>query len=295
MVESLLNTLSFFPKGLIYVALGLVVLALAKLARDVVTRHPIDEEIVAKGNLAETLRLCGYLLGVILVFLGAVYQPLAATLGGGDALVFDREFGLEVLRVFIYSLVGVVALNLVRLLLDKAVLYQFAVEKEIIEEQNVGTGAAGLGMNVAAGLLIAGAIFGDGAWYVSLAFFGMGLVVLVLFALFYELTTPFNIHDQIEGNNAAVGIAFGGNLIAIGLVTLKALAGSFLTWQQGITDFVIFAVAGFILLYALRLLVDLILLPRSKVSEQLAAGNTGVALVESTVVISAALVLFFAI
>ena len=294
MLDTLLNTLAFFPKGLVYVALGVVILFLAKLARDIVTRHPIDAEIVAKRNLAEALRLAGYLLGVILVFLGAVYQPFALTVGDGG-LGFNREFGLDVLRVSLYSLAGVVALNLVRLLMDKAVLYQFQVEKEIIEEQNVGTGAAGFGMNVAVGLLIAGAIAGGGEWYTALAFFALGLVVLALFALFYELTTSFDIHDEIERNNPAVGVAFGGNLIAIGLVNLKALFGDFVGWQEGITEFVVFAVIGFILLYLLRLLVDLILLPRTKVADQLTAGNVGVALVESGVVISSALILFFAI
>ena len=294
MVETLLSSLAFFPKGLVYVALGVAILFLAKLARDLVTHHPIDREVVEKGNLAEALRLAGYLLGVILVFLGAVYQPFALTIGDGG-LGFNREFGIDLLRVSLYSLAGVVALNLVRLLLDKAVLYQFKVEQEIIEEQNVGTGAAEFGMNVAAGLLIAGAISGGGEWYTALAFFGLGLVVLVLFALFYELTTSFNIHDEIEKNNPAVGVAFGGNLIAIGLVNLKALFGDFVGWQEGITDFAVFAVIGFILLYALRLLVDLILLPHTKVAAQLTAGNVGVALVESGVVISSALILFFAI
>lgn len=294
MLDTLLNALAFFPKGLVYVALGVVILFLAKLARDLVTRHPIDAEIVAKRNLAEALRLAGYLLGVILVFLGAVYQPFALTVGDGG-LGFNREFGLDVLRVALYSLAGVVALNLVRLLMDKAVLYQFQVEKEIIEEQNVGTGAAEFGMNVAVGLLIAGAIAGGGEWYTALAFFALGLVVLALFALFYELTTSFDIHDEIERNNPAVGVAFGGNLIAIGLVNLKALFGDFTGWQEGITEFLVFAVIGFILLYLLRLLVDLILLPRTKVADQLTAGNVGVALVESGVVISSALILFFAI
>ena len=294
MLDTLLNALAFFPKGLVYVALGVVILFLAKLARDLVTRHPIDAEIVAKRNLAEALRLSGYLLGVILVFLGAVYQPFALTVGDGG-LGFNRDFGLDVLRVALYSLAGVVALNLVRLLMDKAVLYQFQVEKEIIEEQNVGTGAAEFGMNVAVGLLIAGAIAGGGEWYTALAFFALGLVVLALFALFYELTTSFDIHDEIERNNPAVGVAFGGNLIAIGLVNFKALFGDFINWTQGITEFLLFAVIGFILLYLLRLLVDLILLPRNKVADQLTAGNVGVALVESGVVISSALILFFAI
>ena len=300
MTETLITTLNFFPKGLVYVALGVIVLALAKLARDAVTRHGIDAEVVEQRNLAVALRLSGYLLGVILVFLGAVYQPFSLVVSDGG-LGFNREFGFDVLRVFLYSLAGIVVLNLVRLLVDRLVLYKFNVEREIIEDQNAGTGAAEFGVNVAAGLLIAGAISGGSIGtevetaLIALAFSAMGLVALVLFALLYEVSTSFDIHDEIEKNNTAVGIAFGGNLIAIGLVILKALFGDFIGWQQGIVEFVIFAVFGFVLLYALRLLVDLVLLPKTKVSDQLVAGNVGVALMESIVLISSALILFFAI
>ena len=293
-MDILIDILTYLPRGLVYVALGLVVLTLAKLARDAVTRHRIEEEIVTKGNLAVALRLSGYLVGIILVFLGALYEPL-----GGDGYVglrFDRAFGLEVLWVFLYSLAGIVALNLMRLVTDRLVLYRFELEREIIEDQNAGAAAAEFGVNVASGLVIAGAIAGEGGPLNALAFFGLGLGVLILFALFYEWTTPFNIHDEIERDNPAVGIALGGNLIAIGLVTFKATFGDFVGWQAGILEFVVYSVVGFVLLYVLRLAVDLVLLPHTRVSQQVAGGrNVGVAFVETAVVVSSALILLLAI
>ena len=293
-MDILIDILTYLPRGLIYVALGLVVLTLAKLARDAVTRHRIEEEIVTKGNLAVALRLSGYLMGIILVFLGAVYEPL-----GGDGYVglgFDRAFGLEVLWVFLYSLAGIAALNLMRLVTDRLVLYRFELEREIIQDQNVGAAAAEFGVNVASGLVIAGAIAGEGGPLNALAFFGLGLGVLILFAVFYEWTTPFNIHDEIERDNPAVGIALGGNLIAIGLVTFKATFGDFVGWQAGILEFVVYSVVGFALLYVLRVAVDLVLLPHTRVSQQVAGGrNVGVAFVETAVVVSSALILLIVI
>ncbi len=293
-MDILIDILTYLPRGLIYVALGLVVLILAKLARDVVTRHRIEEEIVTKGNLAVALRLSGYLMGVILVFLGAVYEPL-----GGDGYIglgLDRAFGLEVLWVFLYSLAGIVALNLMRLVTDRLVLYRFELEREILQDQNAGAAAAEFGVNVACGLVIAGAIAGEGGPLNALAFFGLGLGVLILFALFYEWTTPFNIHDEIERDNPAVGISLGGNLIAIGLVTFKATFGDFVGWQAGILEFVVYSVVGFVLLYVLRVAVDLVLLPHTRVSQQVAGGrNVGVAFVETAVVVSSALILLIVI
>lgn len=295
MIEAFINTLEFFPRGLVYVGLGLVLLLLAKLANDLMTRHSIDEEIVGKKNTAIALGLSGYFIGVILVFVGAVFQPL--TLAVNDGLGFNREFGFDVLRVFLFSLAGIVALNLSKLLMDHLVLFKFSVQKELVEDQNVGTAAVEFGMQVAIGLLIAGAISGGGGGPdTALAFFGLGLVVLVLFALFYEFMTPFSIHDEIEKGNAAVGVAMGGHLIAIGLVMLKAVFGDFVGWGTSIAEFLTFAVIGFVLLFVLRLLIDLVLLPTTKVSHALAVEqNIGVAFIQSTVVISAALILFFAI
>ena len=313
MIDAFIDALQSFPRGLVFVAEGLIILAIAKFARDAVTRnYRVDEEITTKGNLAVALRLSGYFIAIILVFLGVLYGPPA---GGGwfsyagavelDAtggFGFNWELGEEVLRVFIYSLAGIVALNLVRLIFDRLILYKFHLEKEVVEDQNVGAGAAEFGMYVATGLLIAGSVAGGGtmndteAALVALAFFGMGLVLLVVFALAYEFTTPFNIHEEIENDNPAVGIALGGNLIAIGLVTLKAVFGDFVGWGESIAAFLVFALLGFVLLYVMRVLFDLILLPTVRVTQALSSGrNVGVAFVESAVVISSAMILFMAI
>jgi uncharacterized membrane protein YjfL (UPF0719 family) len=300
MEATLVNTLQGFPKGLIFVILGIVILVLAKLARDVFTKYSIDEEVTKKTNLAVAIRLSGYLIGVVLVFLGALYQPL--TLIGTEGLGFDLQLMEEVIRVFLYSLAGIILLNVARPVMDRLILYKFSIEKEILEDQNIGTAAAEFGLNLATGLVIAGAIAGDSGGtelmsaLTALAFFGMGLILLILFSLFYQISTPFDIHTEIENNNYAVGIAFGGNLIAIGLISFKALFGDFVGWGESITAFIIYAVLGFILLYILRILIDLLLIPSIKVSQALTTErNVGVAFIESSVVISSALILFLSI
>ncbi len=321
MIESFIDSLQAFPRGLVFVAEGMIVLALAKFAKDAVTRHyRVDEEVAAKGNLAMALRLSGYFIAIILIFLGALWQPSAggwaslADINEAGGFGFNRELADQVLLVFLYSLGGIAALNLVRVLFDRLILYKFQLEKEVVEDRNVGAGAAEFGMYVATGLLIAGSVAGNssqiivpplggntgyGEWdaaLVALAFFGMGLVLLVAFALFYEFTTPFNIHDEIEQDNPAVGIALGGNLIAIGLVMFKAVFGSFYGWGDSTASFLTYGVLGFALLYGMRLLIDLVLLPTVRVSQVIGSGhNIGVALVESAGVISSALILFFAV
>ena len=76
----------------------------------------------------------------------------------------------------------------------------------------------------------------------------------------------------------------------------KAEFGDFVGWGESIAAFLTLGVIGFALLYVLRLLIDLLLLPSIRVSNALGAGrNIGVALVESSVVIGSALILFMAI
>ena len=304
MVDALVDTLEFFPRGLVYVGVGVVVLVLAKFAQDFLTPYRINEQLSHKDNTALGLSITGYFLGVIIVFVGVLYQPL--TVIRDDQWQFNGDFGMDVLEVFLYAVAGILVLNLARILVDKLVLYKFKTEKEIIEDQNAGAGAVEFAVYIAVGLVIAAATAGAGvsadeATVVesiirSVVFFVLGMAVLMAFALFYQITTPFDIHEEIEKDNAAVGIALAGNLIAIALVIFKAVFGEFVGWTEGIVSFVVFAVIGFVLLYVVRIIVDFALLPGTKVSDELAVDrNLGVAFIESGVVISAALILYFAI
>ena len=102
MYDSFIDTLEFFPRGLVYVALGIVVLVVAKLVLDLVTPYKINRQLAEKNNSALGLSITGYFMGVIIVFagvfvlllLGAGYvwwsarraQRQRAVGGDGDAL-----------------------------------------------------------------------------------------------------------------------------------------------------------------------------------------------------------------
>ena len=295
MIDSFVDTLELFPRGLVFVGLGIVVLVIAKYVQDFLTPYKINDQLRTKDNVALALSITGYYLGIVIVFVGAVYQPFALIVDGG--LGFTTDYWQDVLEVFLTSLAGIAVLNVARIAVDKLVLYQFSTEKEIIEDQNAGTGAVEAGVYVATSLVIAGSVSGEGGGpETSLAFAALGLLVLVLYTLFYELTTSFNIHDEIDRNNTAVGVALAGNLVAIGIVVLKAVFGDFVNWEEALAGFITFAAFGFVLLLAMRLVVDFLVFPRVKVADELAIDrNLGVALIEGAVVVSASLILFFAV
>ena len=296
MGDAFITTLELFPRGLVYVAMAVAILVIAKLVQDLVTPYKIGEQISQKDNVALALSITGYYAGIVIVFLGALYEPFGSA-AVVDGLGFTREYWENVLGVLVYSVIGIAVLNLARILVDRLVLYKFSTEKEIVTDQNAGTGAVEFGVYVAVGLVIAGAISGPaGGPETALAFGALGLLVLVLYTFFYDFTTPYDIHEQIEADNAAVGVALGGNLIAIGIVAFKAVFGDFVSWQASLAEFFTFAVLGFVLLFVVRWVVDLVLFPKVKVSDELAVDrNLGVAFIMAGSVISVSLILFFAV
>ncbi|MCL0028675.1 DUF350 domain-containing protein [Dehalococcoidia bacterium] len=297
MIDAFVDVVEQFPRGLIYVVMGVVLLAFARMVQDAVTPYKIQEHLRDKDNMALALSITGYYLGIVIVFLGAVYQPVTLVADGNFEMGFTNEYWEDVLRVLVYSVVGIVVLNVARILVDRLMLYKFSTEKEIVEDHNVGTGAVEFAVYLAVGLVIAASISGEGGGIeTSLAFLGMGLAVLILYTLFYELTTSFDVHEQIEGDNVAVGVSLAGNLIAISIVVFKAVAGNFVSWEDGIAGFLTFAVFGFILLFAVRMAVDLVLFPRVRLADELVNDrNIGVAFIESAAVIGVSLILLFAI
>ncbi len=296
MGDAFVDALELFPRGLLYVGMGVVILVAARIAQDLVTPYRIGEQISHKDNVALALSITGYYLGVVIVFLGALYEPFGSS-AVVDGLGFTEEYWRDALSVLIYSVIGIVALNVARLLVDRLVLYKFSTEKEIVTDQNAGVGAVELGVYVAVGLVVAGAVSGpEGGPLTALVFGVLGFLTLALYAFFYDLTTPYDIHEQIESGNAAVGVALGGNLIAIGVVVFKAVFGEFVDWQASLAEFFTFAALGFVLLFVVRRVVDLVLFPGVKVSDELSVDrNLGAAFIMAGSVISVSLILFFAV
>ena len=295
MADAFIDTLELFPRGLVYVGIGLVVLGIGKLVQDFLTPYKINDQLRTKDNVALALSITGYYLAIVIVFVGAVYQPFNLIMDEG--LGFTEDYWEDVLEVFLTSLAGIAVLNVARIAVDKLVLYQFSTEKEIIEDKNAGTGTVEAGVYVAVSLVIAGSISGEGGGpETSAAFAALGLVTLALYTLFYQFTTSFDIHGEIGRDNVAVGVALAGNLVAIGVVVLKAVFGDFVNWEEALASFLTFAVFGFGLLLAMRLVVDFAMFPRVKVADELAVDrNLGIAFIEGAVVVTASLILFFAI
>ena len=244
--------------GFIYLAVVLVLLVIGKWVYDALHRRfVLRVELLDNGNLAVALAVGGYYVGLAIVLGGVAYGPASFSL-------LDDVIGLA-----IFGLLGIGLLNLSAWVNDTVVFSKFDNDREIVEDRNAGLGAVEGGNYVAVGLITAGAMSGEGGLLPGLAFWVAGLAALVVAGLLYDRITSYDLHDQIEKDNVAVGVAFAGVLVGFGNIIRLAGEGDFVSWTESLTGFGYYTVVGLVLLPVVRLVADKLLLPGANLSSEL--------------------------
>ena len=268
--------------GFIYLAVVLVLLVVGKLVYDGLHRRFVLRiELVEKDNLAVALAVAGYYLGLVIVLGGVVSGPASFSL-------VDDVIGLV-----IFGLLGIVLLNLSAWINDKVVFSKFDNEREIVEDRNAGMGAIEGGNYIAVGLITAGAMSGEGGVLPGLVFWVSGLVALIVAGLLYDKVTSYDLHDQIEKDNVAVGVAFAGVLVGFGNIIRLAGAGDFVTWNESLTEFGYYTLVGLVLLPLVRFFADKVLLPGASLSDELVQErpNLGAGVMEAVSYLAASMLI----
>jgi uncharacterized membrane protein YjfL (UPF0719 family) len=268
--------------GFIYLAVVLGLLVLGKWLYDGLHRRfVLRTELIEKDNLAVALAVGGYYLGVVIVLGGVVSGPASFS-------VADDVIGLV-----IFGVLGIVLLNLSAWINDAVVFSKFDNEREIVEDRNAGMGAVEGGNYVAVGLITAGAMSGEGGLLPGLAFWIAGLFALVVAGLLYNKITSYDLHDQIEKDNTAVGVAFAGVLVGFGNIIRLAGDGDFVSWNESLTVFAYYTVVGLILLPLIRLFADKVLLPGASLGAELVKDrpNLGAGIIEAITYLAASMLI----
>ncbi len=265
-----------------FLVLFAVLFVLGKWLNDLVTSHAIDRELTEQDNPALAISTAGYYLGIIIIFLGALIGP-------STSLLWD------LLIVGGYGLGGIGLLLLSRLLNDRLILRGFSAQRELIEDRNSGTGAVLFGSYVASALIVAGSIQGEGGGpHTALVFYALGQVALIAFTWLYDWLAPYSLLDQIEKDNVAAGVGFGGALIAIGIIVMRAVSGDFVGWGEDLRYLGGNVLLVFVYLAGVRFFFDRVIIPRSDLNVEITRDrNVGAGLLEGAVSIGFAAVLFF--
>lgn len=272
-----METLAALPRDAAYVGLALVLLAVARLVKDLMMPFSVREEMTARDNPAVGLSMAGYYIGVLIVCAG----PLSTPPPEGASVPLWRDL----LVTAGYAGLGIVLLNAARVVVDRFLLRDFSTVQEIVHDRNAGTGAVEMGAYVASSLVVAGSLQGQGGGvHTTLALFAVGQVGLVLYGALYRLVCRYDVHAEIEKDNVAAGVAFGLNLVAMGLISMKAVSGDFLGWGSHLAQVGVVYGIGVVFLVALRFLVDYLLLPGVRIHDEIVKDrNLNAAWVEGVV------------
>ena len=271
----------------IYLISAFVLFWLGKLVKDLTTTsYSVREELVEKDNVALGVAMAGYYFGLVMAIGGTLSGP-------------SQGLENDLIDIGIYGLLAIILLNLSRLVNDGLILHGFKIRDELIDDQNAGTGVVIAASYIATGLVIFGAVSGEiGGIVTTVVFWALGQAALVLAGLVYEWITPYSIHDEIEKDNVAAGVAFAGALVGIGVIVFHASAGNFISWEVNLQDFAIEVVAGLILLPIVRFIADVILLPGQKLTNEIANQehpNLGAGFIEATSYVGASFLIVWSL
>jgi len=256
---NLLATIDNLITALIYLLVSFVLFLIGKKVYQLINRDiNMDHELVEKDNLAFSLANVGYYVGLIIA-ISSVYA------GDGIAHIVDN-----IIDILIYGMLSIILLNISMIISDKVILRKFSIKKEIVEDQNAGTGAIEGATCIANGLIIHGVLTENQDSFLGvLALWAVSQVLLVLVGIVYNAITPYDIHEHIEKDNVAVGVGYAGAIIAIAnLIRFGAqmdadswlIVGENLLLETGI---------GLLMLPLARLLTDKILLPKRKLTDEI--------------------------
>jgi uncharacterized membrane protein YjfL (UPF0719 family) len=266
---------------------ALLILLAAKLVRDAVCAlrgTQVNEQIVA-GRSAAAVTQAGYLVGVLLGFLGAVH---GAAVG--------ESFFSNAAAVAVAGLVAI-ALQLLADLLGDKLIFRGVDDSASAEANNLALAVGKAAVSLATGLVLRGAMSDSEATLLGrMGWFAAGQVVMVLAVVVYCRLTPYDDLAEIKRNNLAAGFPISGILLAVGFVMEAALsqpsAGS--TGQSVIMTAELLGLS-LLLVYAFRLIGDFVLLPKMKLSQAIVdQKNVGAGLQEGvSFVLASLLVTFF--
>ncbi len=273
--------------GPAYLFAVLVILVLAKLLYDLFTPFSLNEQLTQADNKAVAVSFSGYLFAIGIV----VYGVFTSVPGDWFALT-RRELLLDLLDLVIWSAIGIVLLNIARLVNDKILLSKFRNVKELVDDRNIGTGAVEWGSYIGSAFIIRAALFGEDISFLhgvisTVIYFFIGQLGFIIFGWLYKKISRFDLHAEIERDNVSAGVAFGAGLVAISL-----LLSGFIVRYDSLIGFVVWFVLSLFFLIVSRYIVDKFILPGSLLDEEISQDqNWGAALIEGSVAIILALLM----
>lgn len=238
----------------------LILIWIARFIRESTSKYNENEQLFVKDNHAVGISSAGYYIGILIALTGVLSGP---SLG----------WEIDMRDCAVYGIVAILFQNIAGWSADKFILRKFKVIDELIRDKNQGAAWALFGVYFATGMVVRGSIMGgtsvisDGL-VSSLVYFILSQLILILCSYFYAFITQYDFHQEIEDDNIAAGLAFGGFLSAVGIIIGHA-SGDSLSLPE-ITLFFCWTIVGLLFLWGTQsIVVEKLLVPGHKITKEI--------------------------
>lgn len=296
------STLLWAGETFFYILLFFILFIISKIIFKFRNRKiNLDNELTTKDNVAFSILTTGYFIGILIIFLGVIQ---------GESYGYIND----ALLVLSYGLFGNLLLVISSIFNEKVVFAKkFKLYKEIIKDENNGTGFIEAANFIGSSLIIYGAINGKAinmfpslekvGLYISgfislLIFWFIGQFILFIFLQIYKKISKYNILEEIEKDNVAVGIVYASIFVSISYLYSQAIKGDINSWFLTLENVLYYMGLGIILLPISRVFVDKIILPNSSLTDEIVnqkIPNQGAALIEAFAYLGSAILISYCI
>ncbi len=267
--------------SLIYIAASCVMLFIARVLFDKFSPFKVEEQVKEKNSTA-LFAFSGYMLGIVSVLAGAFVGPEG------------NLFRIDLLLYIAYAFAGILLMTLSGFAADKILLNKFDSKKEILVDKNIGTAAVYFAVYLATGLIASACVTGEyGGILSSIIYYILGILFMFLFLKLYDRLTPYSVHEELEKDNYAVGIALGGNIIAMGLILMKATLGDSTTLTENVILYAVDLAAIFLLLPVVRFILCNFIIRNVNINSEIKANNVAAGILEFASIVCFAIIVFF--
>jgi len=204
---------------LLYLVTSLAALWLAGFAYAKLRRINLADELAKKDNPALAISYAGFLTATALVISAVIQSPSH----------LEMNWMQELLDSLIWT-GGAIVLLLLTLLVNDFVLFpRFKNRKEILEDRNVGLASVEAASFIATALVMGASLSEQldpaelGEPWLTLLYFIIGQSMFLLYSKIYPKVAGLKLHQELEQDNPAIGVAFGGSLLAFAWLLSAAM------------------------------------------------------------------------
>ena len=272
-----------------YIILALLILFIGKLINSKLSDYDLNKELTENDNKAIAISFSGFLLALCIVISGVLFSPSTVDYFDESASPFLQDIKMTV----IWSAVGLALLLISRILCDKLMLPSFSNKGELVRDRNVGVGFVQAGSYISTAMVLRASLMSpvDAPLLedigLTVIWFIVSQLLIILYSIVYQKTTKHDIHQDLKNDNAAVGVALAGNIVAFGI-----LLSFFIGTYDSILGLIIWALLAIIMLAIVRFVVDKLILPNHSLSKELSEDrNWGAAAIEAITAIGTAMII----